>query len=154
MTFFFVLGLMFIYQNFSLGPWVYLALHGTYGFLWLIKDRLYPDKQWEQEVPWPIGIAGFFVVGLYWIAPFLLISNRVEPPLVLVAIAANLITPEATQVYQKTESNSGGSRSLLDRLPERSTQRQVLETQDLEYCRGALDYSSRLAWLPLEYHLQ
>jgi protein-S-isoprenylcysteine O-methyltransferase Ste14 len=89
-TFFFVLGLMFIYQNFSLGPWVYLALHGTYGFLWLIKDRLYPDKQWEQEVPWSIGIIGFFIVCLYWIAPFLLISNPVEPPLVLVAIAISL----------------------------------------------------------------
>ncbi|HEY9769471.1 MAG TPA: hypothetical protein V6C71_13410 [Coleofasciculaceae cyanobacterium] len=37
-TFIFVLGLMLAYQNFTLGPWVYLALHGTYGFLWLLKD--------------------------------------------------------------------------------------------------------------------
>ncbi|MEM8612100.1 MAG: DUF1295 domain-containing protein, partial [Cyanobacteria bacterium P01_H01_bin.105] len=92
-TFFFVLGLMLIYQNFTLGPWIYLALHGTYGFLWLLKDRLYPDKQWEQEVPLPIGIVGFGVVGLYWVAPFLLISSRVEPalPLVAIAIAVNIL---------------------------------------------------------------
>ena len=92
-TFLFVLGLMLIYQNFTLGPWVYLALHSTYGFLWLLKDRLYPDKQWEQEIPWWIGLVGFGVVSLYWVAPFILISSRVEPalPLVASAIALNIL---------------------------------------------------------------
>ena len=86
-TFFFILGLMLVYQNFTLGPWVYLALHGTYGFLWLLKDRLYPDKQWEQEVPLPTALIGFVSVSLYWLAPFLLISSGIEPPLPLVAAA-------------------------------------------------------------------
>ncbi len=86
-TFIFVLGLMLAYHNFTLGPWVYLALHGTYGFLWLLKDQLYPDKQWEQEIPLWTGLVGFAVVSLYWVAPFILISNQVEPPLPLVAAA-------------------------------------------------------------------
>ncbi len=86
-TFIFVLGLMVAYHNFTLGPWVYLALHGTYGFLWLLKDQLYPDKQWEQEIPLWTGLVGFAVVSLYWVAPFILISNQVEPPLPLVAAA-------------------------------------------------------------------
>ncbi|MGK7914253.1 MAG: isoprenylcysteine carboxylmethyltransferase family protein [Prochloraceae cyanobacterium] len=92
-TFIFVLGLMLAYQNFTLGPWVYLALHGTYGFLWLLKDRLYPDKQWEQEVPLWTGLIGLVLVSLYWVAPFILISNRVEPalPLVAAAIALNIL---------------------------------------------------------------
>ena len=91
-TFFFVLGLMVVYQNFTLGPWVYLALHGTYGFLWLLKDRLYPDKQWEEEIPLATGIFGFGFIGLYWVAPFILISSRVVPPLPLIsaAIAINI----------------------------------------------------------------
>ncbi|ESA37030.1 protein-s-isoprenylcysteine methyltransferase [Leptolyngbya sp. Heron Island J] len=89
-TCFFVLGLMLVYQNFTLGPWVYLALHGTYGLLWLLKDKLYPDKQWEQEVPLPLGLMGFGIVSLYWIAPFLLISSYAEPPLPLVAAAIAL----------------------------------------------------------------
>jgi protein-S-isoprenylcysteine O-methyltransferase Ste14 len=91
-TFFFVLGLMLLYQNFTLGPWVYLALHGTYGFLWLLKDRIYPDKQWELEIPIAQAISGFFVIGLYWVAPFLLISRGSVPPLPLVsaAIALNI----------------------------------------------------------------
>ena len=91
-TFFFVLGLMLAYQNFTLGPWVYLALHGTYGFLWLLKDRLYPDKQWEEEVPIALGIVGFGIVCLYWVAPFLLISSGVEPPLPLISAAIAINT--------------------------------------------------------------
>jgi len=89
-TFIFVLGLMLAYQNFTLGPWVYLALHGTYGFLWLLKDRLYPDKQWEQEVPLWTGLVSFGAISLYWVAPFILISSRVELALPLVAAAISL----------------------------------------------------------------
>jgi protein-S-isoprenylcysteine O-methyltransferase Ste14 len=84
---------MLLYQNFSLGAWVYLALHGTYGILWLLKDRIYPDKQWEQEMSLGMGGVTFTLLGLYWIAPFLLISSGKIPPLplVAVAIALNLI---------------------------------------------------------------
>ncbi|MDY7013840.1 MAG: DUF1295 domain-containing protein [Cyanobacteriota bacterium] len=89
-TFFFVLGLMLFYQNFTLGPWVYLALHGTYGFLWLLKDRLFPDRQWEEEIPIAQGIAGFAVISLYWVAPFILVSSRSLPPMPLVAAAIAL----------------------------------------------------------------
>ena len=82
-----IVGLMLFYQNFTLGPWVYLALHGTYGILWLIKDRIYPDKQWEEEISVGLGIFGFVVVGLYWVAPFILISSATVPPIPLVATA-------------------------------------------------------------------
>jgi protein-S-isoprenylcysteine O-methyltransferase Ste14 len=90
LTFFFVLGLMFVYQNFTVGAWVYLALHSTYGFLWLLKDQLFPDKQWEQFVSIPQGIFIFILVSLYWIAPFILISSGTVPPLPLVALAISL----------------------------------------------------------------
>lgn len=88
----FVLALMVIYQNFTIGAWVYLALHGTYGILWLLKDRIYPDKQWEQEVPVWAGILSFFLVCLYWIAPFILISSGSvpTPPLIAAAISINI----------------------------------------------------------------
>ncbi|MEM9217461.1 MAG: DUF1295 domain-containing protein [Cyanobacteria bacterium P01_F01_bin.150] len=88
-----ILGMMLIYDNFELGAWIYLALHGTYGLLWLLKDQLYPDPSWEEEIPFGMGIVGFLVLGLYWVAPWLLISRGVVPPLGLVAgaIALNLI---------------------------------------------------------------
>ncbi|MDJ0620361.1 MAG: DUF1295 domain-containing protein [Calothrix sp. MO_192.B10] len=93
LTFIFILGLMFAYQNFTITPWVYLALHGTYGFMWLLKDRIYPDKQWEEEIPVPMGIFTFVMLGLYWVAPFILISSGSEPspPLIAAAISINLL---------------------------------------------------------------
>ncbi len=90
LTFAVILGLMLAYQNFTLGPWVYLSLHGTYGFLWLLKDRIFPDKQWEQECPVLQGIFIFGLVNLYWVAPFILISSGTVPPLPLVAAAIAL----------------------------------------------------------------
>jgi steroid 5-alpha reductase family enzyme len=90
LTFPFVLTLMLIYQNFNLGAWVYLALHGTYGLLWLLKDQIYPDKQWEQESSVGTGIFGFVLLSLYWVAPFILISSGSQPPLPLVAAAISL----------------------------------------------------------------
>lgn len=91
-TFLFILGLMLAYQNFTLGPWVYLALHGSYGLMWLLKDRIYPDKQWEQEVTYLQGFSLFLLVSLYWVAPFILISSRSQPtpPLVALAVASTV----------------------------------------------------------------
>jgi hypothetical protein len=93
LTFIFILGLMLVYDNFTIGAWIYLALHGTYGILWLFKDSLYPDKQWEQEVSFVKAILIFAVVSLYWVAPFILISRGTvpPPPLIAAAIAINII---------------------------------------------------------------
>jgi len=85
-----VLGLMASYHNASMGPWIYLALHGTYGILWLFKDRLYPDRQWERAVGLPMAVAVFLMLGLYWLAPFLLISSGAMPPAPLIAAAVAL----------------------------------------------------------------
>ena len=43
LQFFYILGLMFYFDNFSTTPFVYLAMHGSYGFFWVIKDRTFPD---------------------------------------------------------------------------------------------------------------
>ena len=87
LTFGVILGLMAIYDNFTVAPWVYLALHGTYGIMWLIKDSLYPDAQWEEEMSLPMGIITFVLLGSYWVAPYLLISSGVQPSALLMAIA-------------------------------------------------------------------
>jgi steroid 5-alpha reductase family enzyme len=90
LTAFFIVGLMWFYQNFTLGAWVYLALHGTYCAIWLLKSQIFPDKQWEEEIALPMGIFTFMVVNLYWVAPFILISSGTVPPLPLVAAAISL----------------------------------------------------------------
>ena len=82
-----VISLMAAYNNFTVAAFIYLALHGGYGILWLLKDRFYPDKQWEQDVPVATGIFTFFVVGLYWVAPFILISSGSQPSQIWIALA-------------------------------------------------------------------
>jgi steroid 5-alpha reductase family enzyme len=90
LTFPVVFGMMWAYQNFTVGAWVYLALHGTYGFLWLLKDQIYPDQRFEEEATWGIGIFTWILLGLYWVAPWVLISSGSvpPPPLIGVAVAA------------------------------------------------------------------
>jgi len=55
--------------------WVYLALHGIYGLLWISKSRLFPDKQWERPVPWSLGLATYGFLTLYWVSPWLITSR-------------------------------------------------------------------------------
>ena len=84
---------MTLYQNFTVTAWVYFALHGTYAILWLFKDRIYPDKSWEEEIPIPVGIFTFLMLGLYWVAPFILISHNIEasPALTGVVVVMNTL---------------------------------------------------------------
>jgi len=86
-TFLVVIILMNLYNNYSIAAYLYLALHGSYGLMWLLKDQLYPDKQWEQIVSVPYSIFVFAVLALYWIAPFVLISQHRTPSIEVMALA-------------------------------------------------------------------
>jgi protein-S-isoprenylcysteine O-methyltransferase Ste14 len=88
-----VLAMMVVCNNFSIGPWIYLALHGGYGILWLLKDRIYPDKRWEDDISLGLGVSLFVSLGIYWVAPWLLISSGVQPnsPLLAAAVFLNLL---------------------------------------------------------------
>lgn len=92
-TAFLVIALMFYYHNFSVNAFVYLALHGCYGFMWLFKDRVFPDRQWEEKVSVPYAALAFVSLGLYWIAPVFIIYNQVEPKAWLIgaAVALNVL---------------------------------------------------------------
>ncbi len=92
LTAFYVVGLMLFYNNFTIGPFVYLALHGCYGCMWIMKSKMFPDKQWERVVSIPYAIFVFVILGLYWIAPFILISGKIVPPPAILAtsIALNI----------------------------------------------------------------
>ena len=79
-----VLGLMFAFNNWSTEAFIYLAIHGSYSILWLIKDALYADKRFEEKVHPLIGLIFIFLpLAGYYLAPYLLISRHVTltPPL-------------------------------------------------------------------------
>jgi protein-S-isoprenylcysteine O-methyltransferase Ste14 len=92
----FVLALMFAYDNFSAAAWIYLALHGSYGIVWLLKHVSMPDPNWERRITLGGGVMAFvMVLGPYWLFPFLLVSRIVplsEPTLPVMAGAVILHT--------------------------------------------------------------
>ena len=54
---------------------MYLALHGTYGLLWITKSKIFPDKQWEQNSSIYYGLFIWFGLSLYWVSPYLIVSG-------------------------------------------------------------------------------
>ena len=79
-TFLFLGWLMWLYQNTTPAAWLFLAMHGTYGLVWFIKDMAFPDPNWQKSVTIGGGINAFlFVLGPYWLFGWLLISGTAQP---------------------------------------------------------------------------
>lgn len=79
LTPFFILLSMLYYNNFSIGPVVYLALHGTYCLNWGIKELVFPDKSFEMEISLFNFFLGFFGISCYWLTPYIVISKKTDP---------------------------------------------------------------------------
>lgn len=93
LTTFFILGLMAAYGRWeNATAWLYLALHGTYGMIWLIKGAIFPDRRWEQRVPAPYAIGLGLTLTLYWAAPWLLIAYDVRATPWLMALCVAVYT--------------------------------------------------------------
>ncbi len=77
----FVLALMWAYGVWTPVAWIYLALYGSYGVCWFLKDLAFPDGNWQRRVTWG-GAGAAFLLGLapYWVLPWLLVSGRGHPP--------------------------------------------------------------------------
>lgn len=77
----FILALIAYYHQWQ-NPtaWIYLGLHGTYGILWVLKSRIFPDRQWEQTTGWAYGLYIWGGLSLYWVAPWLLMARGVQAP--------------------------------------------------------------------------
>jgi protein-S-isoprenylcysteine O-methyltransferase Ste14 len=83
-----VLALMWYYNNGSTDAFVYLAMHGSYSLLWLVKQWTYRDVRFDQRVH---PLAGFLFIFLplagYYVAPYLLISRHITVPPALVGLS-------------------------------------------------------------------
>ncbi len=47
---------MMWYENVSMAAWVYLAMHGSYGVVWMIEDLAFPDPGWQKRITIAGGI--------------------------------------------------------------------------------------------------
>ena len=75
-TFLFLGLLMWVYQNNSPTVWVYLALHGSYGLVWFLKDMAFPDPNWQKRITIGGGINAFSRYE----------NGKTKPPLALVKL--------------------------------------------------------------------
>ena len=93
LTAFVVIGLMIFFDNFTIAPYVYLALHGTYGLLWLLKEKIFPDPYFKEKINFLTSVTGFIFLGSYWVAPYILISSPKSVPdfLIAASISINII---------------------------------------------------------------
>ena len=81
LTFIVVLILIAVYNQWhNETAWVYMALHGTYGLLWRMKSRIFPDKSWDAEASLGLGLVYWAGLTLFWIAPWLITSREVQVP--------------------------------------------------------------------------
>ena len=90
LTAFVVIGLMIFFDNFTIAPSVYLALHGTYGLLWLLKEKIFPDPYFKEKINFLTSVTGFIFLGSYWVAPYILISSQKSVPNIVIAASVSI----------------------------------------------------------------
>lgn len=74
------LFLLWHYHNATVAAWIYTAMHGAYGLVWLLKASAFPDPSWEPKVTLGGAINMFAgVLGWYWVIGWLLISANATP---------------------------------------------------------------------------
>lgn len=87
----FVVALMAATGHWTTSAWLYLALHGSYGFMWVYKSNVFPDPAWERRVPPWKAVGYFLALGLYWSSPVLLVTSGAEAPGWVMCLAAALV---------------------------------------------------------------
>lgn len=106
-TLVFVLALMWFHHVWTPTAWIYLGLHGSYGLIWLLKEAIFPDPSWQKKITFAGAVnAWLFVLGLYWIAPWLIVTQRIEQTptvlgaaIVLYALGVALMVGADAQKY-------------------------------------------------------
>jgi protein-S-isoprenylcysteine O-methyltransferase Ste14 len=85
----FFLALMALTDTWTATAWTYLALHGSYGLIWLMKDAVMPDGRWQVRITLGGAFLSFaLVLGPYWLAPILLVRDDTQQPAWLLVTAA------------------------------------------------------------------
>lgn len=88
-----ILGLMALYAQWN-NPtaWAYLALHGSYGIMWVLKSQIFGDKSWEKPTRLPYGLVIWAALTLYWLAPWILCAQAIVAPLWWLCICTSIFS--------------------------------------------------------------
>ncbi|EGR34892.1 steroid 5-alpha c-terminal domain protein [Ichthyophthirius multifiliis] len=85
----FLILLMCYYNNFSLSAYLIFILHGSYGFIWIAKDLLFPDKSWQVKQTIFSSLVACAILLSYWSIGWFIISRRAitNPSLERIAVS-------------------------------------------------------------------
>jgi steroid 5-alpha reductase family enzyme len=149
-TFIAILIMMAYYDQWgNITAWVYLALHGSYGLLWVLKSKIFPDRQWEQATSLAFGLIIWAGLSLYWVAPWLLTSGNVHASywyitICIVIFVIGIYTHFTTDMQKYTSLKLNPGRLITDGM--------MARVRNLNYFGELLIYGSlaMLAqhWLP------
>ena len=70
--------IVFFDQWENITAWVYLAIHGSYGMMWMLKSKIFGDKTWERKCSLWYGMYIWGGLTLYWVSPFIIMSQGIE----------------------------------------------------------------------------
>ena len=74
-----VLGLIIYFNQWeNTSAWVYLALHGSYGIMWVLKSKIFPDTTWEAPCSIWYGLYIWGGLTLYWISPWIIMYTGIQ----------------------------------------------------------------------------
>ena len=65
---FYILAMMLYYNNFSTGAYLYLVMHGSYGYFWILKDIVFPDPSFYR----PVTIGSLLVHLVVALIPYMM----------------------------------------------------------------------------------
>ena len=90
-TFLVLIGMIIYYRQWN-NPtaMVYLALHGTYGLMWVMKSRIFPDKQWEQRPSFWFGLLAWLALAFYWLPGWIIFSRSLQAPAWLLTVCVSI----------------------------------------------------------------
>ena len=88
-----VLGLIYYFNQFdNITAWIYFCLHGSYGIMWVMKSKIFPDKNWEKKAGILYTILIIFGLMVYWAPAFIITMNSHEASLEVIVSAIILFS--------------------------------------------------------------
>lgn len=88
-----VLLLIWLYGQWdNTTAWIYFAIHGSYGMMWVLKSFIFPDKTWESNCSIWYGLYIWGGLSLYWVSPIIIMSNRVNNSPIYLSIMVFIFT--------------------------------------------------------------
>ena len=88
-----VLGLIYYFNQFdNITAWIYFCLHGSYGIMWVMKSKIFPDKNWEKKAGILYTMLIIFGLMVYWAPAFIITMNSHEASLEVIVSAIILFS--------------------------------------------------------------